>query len=202
MCLIFKQIGVAGREEKTGMTANSSSSDQGISRITPAACRIACESLPAGRERRTVQLMSSIRPYRASALLAIFAVAACHSASDGLPGDPADHRPWNGIAVTETVHFVGTEPFWGGQVASSRLTYTTPDNAEGETVPVTRFAGRGGVSFSGKLSGGAATLAVTPSACSDGMSDTGYPFTVTLQIGEETRQGCGWTDRSPRTGSN
>ncbi|PNU02600.1 hypothetical protein A8V01_08395 [Novosphingobium guangzhouense] len=134
------------------------------------------------------------------AALIYFAVAACHSASDGLPGDPADHRPWDGIDASESVHFVGTEPFWGGQVADGRLTYTTPDNPQGETVPVSRFAGRGGVSFSGELSAGSATLAVTPAACSDGMSDARYPFTVTLKMGEQARKGCGWTDRNPRTG--
>lgn len=147
-----------------------------------------------------MQFMTITLSRRCSAPLAFLAVAACHPASEGMPGDPADHKPWGGIAATETVHFLGTEPFWGGEAKASSMTYTTPENAKGETVPVHRFAGRGGVSFSGELSGSPATLAVTPSACSDGMSDTRYPFTVTLRIGEQTRQGCGWTDRSPRNG--
>lgn len=184
------------------MTANLPFRGAEFGRIVFPVRRIEHKNLPAEAVERSLQLMSRIIVSRASVMLVLFAGAACHSASDGLPGDPADHQPWNGIAASETVHFVGTEPFWGGQVTSSRMTYTTPQNDEGETVPITRFAGRGGVSFSGKLSGGAATLAVTPSACSDGMSDARYPFTVTLQIGEETRQGCGWTDRSPRTGGS
>lgn len=133
-------------------------------------------------------------------LSAFFALAACHSAKDQMPGDADDHQPWNGIPAQEVVRFVGTEPFWGGRAGGGTLTYSTPDDARGETVPATRFAGRGGVSFSGMLAAGAATLAVTPALCSDGMSDYSYPFTVTLQIGEETRRGCGWTDRQPRTG--
>ena len=116
-----------------------------------------------------------------------------------MPGDAKDHHPWNGVAADETVRFLGTEPFWGGNVGPGRLTYTTPDNEKGETIPVSRFAGRGGVSFSGALAAGGLTLAVTPGACNDGMSDTHYPFTVTVQIGAETRSGCGWTDRQPRS---
>jgi uncharacterized membrane protein len=41
---------------------------------------------------------------------------------------------------------------------------------------------------------------VTRGACSDGMSDREYPFTVTLQVGEEKRMGCAWTDKMPFTG--
>jgi uncharacterized membrane protein len=142
--------------------------------------------------------MIRILSARRSLAIAFFALAACHSAAEQVPGDAHDHHPWSGIAVGETVHFVGTEPFWGGQVGPGGLTYTTPDHPGGETVPASRFAGRGGVSFSGTLAQGAATLAVTPAACSDGMSDTRYPFVVTLQIGAEVRSGCGWTDRQPR----
>lgn len=116
-----------------------------------------------------------------------------------MPGDAADHRPWDEISAKEAVHFLGTEPFWNGTVGPQGLTYTTPGNEKGETVRATRFAGRGGVSFSGILSGEAATLAVTPGECSDGMSDARYPFTVTLRIGDKTLKGCGWTDRLPRS---
>ncbi|KQM21329.1 COG3650 family protein [Novosphingobium sp. Leaf2] len=138
-------------------------------------------------------LVSRIAP------IAFFAIAACHSAAERVPGDAKDHHPWSGIAATETVNFTGTEPFWSGRVGPAGLTYTTIDNQAGETVPVTRFAGRGGVSFSGSLAKGAITLAVTPAPCSDGMSNTRYPYVVTLQVGAETRRGCGWTDRHPRT---
>lgn len=129
----------------------------------------------------------------------VLAVAACHSASEQIPGDAADRRPFNEIAADETVHFLGTEPFWGGHVRADSLTYTTPENPTGERVPATRFAGRGGTSFSGTLAAGDFTLAVSPGACSDGMSDARYPFIATMQIGPETRKGCAWTERQPRT---
>ncbi|WP_188769515.1 COG3650 family protein [Novosphingobium endophyticum] len=124
----------------------------------------------------------------------MLSLAACHQAASNLPGDSTDHQPWRGIARDEVVHFLGTEPFWGGEASGNELTYTTPENQDGETITVSRFAGRGGLSFSGNLAGGAMTLAVTPGECSDGMSDRTYPFTVTLQIGPDVRQGCAWTD--------
>lgn len=142
--------------------------------------------------------MTPSKPLRFAAPLMLLAVAACHSAAERVPGDAADHHPWNGIAADDTVHFLGTEPFWGGKVGADGLTYTTPENAKGETVPVSRFAGRGGVSYSGTLTAGAVTLAVTPTQCTDGMSDARYPFAATLQIGSETRSGCAWTERRPR----
>ena len=136
------------------------------------------------------------------AFLAAFAfLSSCHSAADNLPGDSSDHRPWQDIAPDETVRFTGTEPFWGGEVAGSRLTWSTPDNPLGTVVEVSRFAGRGGLSFSGEMGGKALTMTITPGDCSDGMSDYRYPFGATVRLGDELRQGCGWTERQPRTGA-
>lgn len=127
-------------------------------------------------------------------------VAGCHSAADNVPGDSSDHRPWQGITADETLRFTGTEPFWGGRVEGSQLLWSTPEDPAGTPVPVSRFAGRGGLSFSGEIAGKAMTMTVTPGTCSDGMSDYRYPFGVTVRLGEELRQGCGWTERQPRSG--
>jgi len=97
--------------------------------------------------------------------------------------------------------FTGTEPFWGGQVSGTTLTYQTPDDRAGQILTVGRFAGRNGISFSGDLGGQPFVLAVTPGKCSDGMSDRAYPFTVTLQVRGEQRQGCAWSDKHPMTGA-
>lgn len=105
------------------------------------------------------------------------------------------------IRPEETVRFLGNEPFWGGQVAGTALTYSTPDIPDGTDIAVTRFAGRGGVSWSGMYSGARFALAVTPGECSDGMSDRTYPFVATLQVAGEQRSGCAWTERRPFTGA-
>lgn len=142
------------------------------------------------------------RMFRKLAAVSIaFAIAACNSHTDKVPGDASDHQPWNGISAKETVHFVGTEPFWSGTVGPDGLTYATPDNEKGQTVPASRFAGRGGVSYSGALVQGPVTVMITPDHCTDGMSDAVYPFAVTMLINAQTRQGCGWTDRQPRQGA-
>ena len=135
-----------------------------------------------------------MRPIQlATAILAGTLLCACQTENgNGAPGTSPEG--FDGIAATETVHFTGTEPFWGGSVSGERLTYSTPEDIEGSTISVRRFTGQGGLGYSGTLGGRDFDMTVTPGACSDGMSDRTYPYTVTLRIGEETRFGCAWTD--------
>ena len=105
------------------------------------------------------------------------------------------------IGAHETISFLGTEPFWGGSVAGGQLTYSTPENQDGETVAARRFAGNNGLGFSGQLNDRAFDLAITPGECSDGMSDRTYPYVATLKLGEEQRNGCAWTARQPYRGT-
>lgn len=136
-------------------------------------------------------------PLIAAALLGL---AACHSAPTTKPDESATTHTFNGIGPNETVYFTGTEPFWGGEAKDGTLTYTTPENQQGATFPATRFAGNSGLGFSGTLEGKSFDMAVTRGVCSDGMSDRTYPFTATLRIGEEQRNGCAWTDTHSFTG--
>lgn len=134
-------------------------------------------------------------------LAATFLLTACNSGPDAdLPGNAQDDQPFAGIAESEVINLTGTEPFWGGTIARTSFTYSTPEDMDGQRVAVTRFAGRGGLSFSGELTGQPLDIAVTPGECSDGMSDRIYPFTVTLQIGDDQRNGCGWSDAHPFAG--
>jgi uncharacterized membrane protein len=128
-------------------------------------------------------------------LLAI-ALPGCGSQTtpDSIPGDAGDDSPFAAIGATETVRFTGTEPFWGGQVVGTALTYSTPETPGGTDIVVTRFAGRGGLSWSGMYDGARLVLAVTPGECSDGMSDRTYPFVATLEVKGEQRSGCAWTE--------
>ena len=118
-----------------------------------------------------------------------------------MPGDSSDNQPFSGIAADEDLQLTGTEPFWGGKLSGGTLTYTTPENSDGIALEVERFAGRGGLSLSGALGGQGLDVMVTPGECSDGMSDRTYPLTVTLKLGEDTRNGCGWSDVRPFTGA-
>jgi uncharacterized membrane protein len=120
--------------------------------------------------------------------------------ASGVPGDADDEQPFAAIGEGEVVRFTGTEPFWGGEVEGAALRWSTPDNIDGETITVTRFAGRGGLSFTGALQDKPFDLAVTPATCSDGMSDRTYPFAVTVLWGDQQLSGCGWTDSQGYTG--
>ena len=141
-------------------------------------------------------------PGRALVPLVFILLAACGGSpnSSKTIATAKDTASYSGIAADEVVHFTGTEPFWGGQVSGEVLTYTTPENQEGDMVAVDRFAGRNGISFSGELDAMPFVLAVTPGRCSDGMSDRSYPFTVTLQVKGKQRDGCAWTDKQPFAG--
>lgn len=130
-------------------------------------------------------------------LLASSTLAAC----TGGAADTANTQPFAAIGSEETVHFVGTEPFWGGEVTGTSLTYSTPQDADGTVIPVQRFAGNNGLSFSGQFEGAAFDLMVTPGTCSDGMSDRSFPFVATLKLGgRDPLSGCAWTDTQPFEG--
>lgn len=126
-------------------------------------------------------------------ILAVLA-GAC---SGEVPGDVAQY---NGIDQSEVITALGTEPFWSATVTGPRMTYSTPDNIDGAPIEVTRFAGNGGLGFTGTLEGAALQMAVTPGQCTDGMSDRLYPFTVTLLIGDAQLEGCAYTDNQPFEG--
>lgn len=138
--------------------------------------------------------MISPMKYRFAIIAAASLLAACQPGGAGVP-DAETQAALAHITANETVHFVGTEPFWGGQIKGGGLTYTTPENQAGTTIPVERFSGLGGFAYSGTLDGSTLDMMVTLGECSDGMSDRTYPFIVTLKIAGETRQGCAWTDK-------
>lgn len=134
-------------------------------------------------------------------LLIPLLLAACGQGSGSqLPGDSSDMQPFSGIAVGEVLQLTGTEPLWGGEVKGDMLTYITLENPEGTKIAVSRFAGRGGLSFSSEFGGEKLDAMVSPGECSDGMSDRTYPFTVTLRMGEAVRSGCGWSKQHPFSG--
>lgn len=135
-------------------------------------------------------------PRALAAVCALALLSACGShGGAGAIDEGSGGSGYAGIEPEETLRFTGTEPFWDGNIKGAVLTYTTPENPAGVSIPVQRFAGNNGLGFSGNLGGSSFDMAVTNAGCSDGMSDRSYPFTVTLRIGAEVRSGCGWTDR-------
>jgi uncharacterized membrane protein len=111
-----------------------------------------------------------------------------------IPQGNESGQPFSQIAPDTIIHLTGTEPFWSGEVSGDNVTYIVPDNPNGTQISIKRFAGRGGLSFSGELQGQNFLLALTPGECFDGMSDRIYPYIATLQIGDDIRAGCGWSE--------
>lgn len=135
-----------------------------------------------------------------SAMAPLLALAGCGSGSTGpVPGEVP---VFNGIDADETITALGNEPFWSARIDGAQLTYSTPDDPLGAAVAVTRFAGNGGLGISGTLDGAPLQLAITPGACSDGMSDRTYPYGATLAIGDVTLSGCAYTDALPFSGES
>ena len=134
------------------------------------------------------------------ALIGMALLAACGSGNtDDATGAPGEGT-FTAIAEGETVHFAGTEPFWSGSAGGGMATYATPEQPEGREFAVERFAGNNGLGISGAIDGAGFDLTITPGECSDGMSDRSYPYTATLLLGSEQRQGCAWTDSQPFNG--
>ncbi|MBB5984338.1 COG3650 family protein [Sphingobium lignivorans] len=167
--------------------------------------------LPAGRPLRPAAAATSASPARTGrartlvmALALPMALAACHAGGTNgaeIPGDRRDTQPYEGVAPDDILRIVGTEPFWSGEIRGETMIWKTPERPEGQRVALARFNGRGGFSYSGTIDGTGITMAVTPGACSDGMSDRTYPFVVTLQMGEAAlRHGCGWSGKYPFEG--
>jgi len=137
---------------------------------------------------------------KTSALAMLLMLAACSSGSDAaLPGEADDTQPFAGIGAVEVINMVGTEPFWSAEVNGETITWSTPDQPDGIAGTIDRFAGRGGYSLSSSLEGRTVDITISPADCSDGMSDRAFPFAVTVRLGEEVREGCGWTEATPFT---
>jgi uncharacterized membrane protein len=132
-------------------------------------------------------------------LAALFiGLAACTPAqTDGI--DP-EGKAFSAVAPDEKVTLLGNEPFWTFTAEGSAGLWTTPDNMSGTRFKLVRFAGNGGMGFSGELAGKAFTATLTPCDCSDGMSERRFPFVATIALGGETLRGCGYTTSQPFTG--
>lgn len=128
----------------------------------------------------------------------LIAVAACTPAqTDGV--DP-EGKAFDKVAPEEVVTLLGTEPFWNLTVEGDTGLWSTPENQPGARIALRRFAGNGGLSFSGEVGGEPFTATLTPGQCSDGMSDRTFPYVATIALGGETFEGCGYTDRQRFTG--
>ena len=93
-------------------------------------------------------------------------------------------------AVPARFTALGTEPFWAAKVDGERLIYITPEDQAGQAIPVTRRTDGAFVELKGTLAGQRLALTIFAGRCSDGMSDTVYPFAVRRRLGDDEQRGC------------
>ncbi len=132
--------------------------------------------------------------------VALVLLSACQPGASGgsspLPGG-SSHDAWAGIGEAEALHFIGTEPFWGGEAkAGSRADLGDAREPGGRDGHGDAFRGsqrawpvghawRRAVRPGGERSPPAAMACRTRS----------YPFTVTVQAHGRTLRGCGWSSK-------
>ena len=93
-------------------------------------------------------------------------------------------------AAPKRLQALGTEPFWSLEVRPGALRYSSPEVLDGIEFAVHETLNGTTRRFAGTLQGKPAVLTIASGTCSDGMSDTVYPYTARFAWGEETRQGC------------
>jgi uncharacterized membrane protein len=100
-------------------------------------------------------------------------------------------KPAASPAPKKLLQAVGTEPFWSVTVLPhARLRYTTPDMANGVIVPSVERKRGEALRYAGRFNGRPFVLDVAPAKCSDGMSDTVYPYSATFVHSGRTDRGC------------
>jgi len=116
------------------------------------------------------------------------------------PAEAAPAHPWPPAMTLEEaakgrLKGVGTEPFWGMEINSPTITMTEPGD---EDVKATEFR----IEYTAQAgpdvhvwTSGPLSVTVSSGECSDGMSDTVFPYKVEATLmGEETRnlKGCAY----------
>ena len=132
---------------------------------------------------------------RSVALGLMLGLAACGQQPDVAPTESAAAEPLvtatpGPVMPEKPFQALGTEPFWAVEVLPGQLRYSDPENIAGTTFAATESREGSGLRYSGTLNGQPLTLLVQPGTCSDGMSDTVYPWTAVLTKDGFTLQGC------------
>jgi uncharacterized membrane protein len=101
---------------------------------------------------------------------------------------PAADKPAS--RIPSRLQALGTEPFWNVRIDGARLVYTTPEDQKGQMITAARDDTSVASTWTGQLAGKPVEVSIVPEKCSDGMSDTEYPFSAWLKLGGTMRHGC------------
>lgn len=106
------------------------------------------------------------------------------------PEAPAARASKPAPAELPTMQALGTEPFWSIKIDAGTLTWSSPDDMPGTSFAAVGKAQDGGWRYTGTLKGETAELVIAPGECSDGMSDTVYPYAARFAWGTQRLSGC------------
>lgn len=123
----------------------------------------------------------------------VILLPACTSPPAATPGTLASAAALPAIeaaTIPRSFQALGTEPFWSARVDGDTLTWSTPEQPDGQTVPITRKDAADMAIISTRVNGAILELEVRPATCSDGMSDRVYPLSVIRKLGPDRQQGC------------
>jgi uncharacterized membrane protein len=120
------------------------------------------------------------------------AAAAPHADGPANPTEPASAPAAPTAAVNADflgpMQANGTEPFWGVRMTQTELVLSRPDRPELRVAnPGPKMEGKSAV---WAAPGGELELTLTPTHCSDGMSDRDYPYAAVVVAGGQTLSGC------------
>ncbi|BCW89654.1 hypothetical protein sos41_28200 [Alphaproteobacteria bacterium SO-S41] len=113
-------------------------------------------------------------------LLALVMTAA--TAAAAAPAQPWPPAPKLAEAVKSTLRGVGTEPFWSMEITGQKITLTAPGPENDE---VTEFKPESSTALGATAhswTSGPLTVTVSEGACSDGMSEVNYPYSIEVTV--------------------
>jgi uncharacterized membrane protein len=106
-------------------------------------------------------------------------------------------------APTAPFRAIGTEPFWGLQITTDGLRFTTPDDPAGRSFPPVEPAAAGDtLHWVAEAAGVTLDARIWPGECSDNMSDKVWSHTAAVQLGGTAYRGCAEARAAPEPGGD
>jgi uncharacterized membrane protein len=122
-------------------------------------------------------------------LLVLAACVVLFQGCDRTPA-PTSAAPHTGGPTVPPLQLLGTEPFWSLRFGAE-MVFTTPEDTVGLRLPRTTPTLTGDtLRWAGMVGADSFEIRVWEIVCSDGMSDTEYPFTSSVRIGDRRLSGC------------
>lgn len=103
---------------------------------------------------------------------------------------PAEIETIGTTAIPAGLHCSGTEPFWSLWLGPREAAFETPEVGPAAVPVKTAVTAAGRIGFPAAVTAGDMTAVVRPMACSDGMSDRLYGWTVDVIRGGVLHTGC------------